>query len=162
MALRKILRDGDPTLKKTARPVTEFNDRLGELLDDMAETMLTADGLGLAGPQVGVLRRVVTVLDPKTDTVLELVNPEIVATEGSVEGPEGCLSFPGLYGIVERPEKVTLRAHDRNGVLHEYVGEGIVARAFCHETEHLDGHLFTERVTRYLDEEETAEAEGEA
>jgi peptide deformylase len=154
MALRKILKEGDPTLKKTARPVTEFNDRLAELLDDMAETMISADGLGLAGPQVGVLRRVVTVFDPETDKVLELVNPEILTTEGNVEGPEGCLSFPGLYGIVARPDKVRVRAFDRKGELHEYEGKGIVARAFCHETEHLDGHLFTERVIRYLNEDE--------
>lgn len=145
MALRRILTDGDPTLRKTSRPVEKFDERLHILIDDMKETLADANGAGLAAPQVGILRRVVIVVDDEGQ-MLELVNPVIIHQEGEQDGLEGCLSVPGLYGSVKRPEKATVRAQDRNGNIFEVSGEGIVARCFCHELEHLDGHLFTERV----------------
>ncbi len=145
MALRKILLEGDPTLNKVSRPVEKFDGRLHALIDDLKETLADANGAGLAAPQVGILRRVVIVVD-EHDTMLELVNPVIVSQEGEQDGLEGCLSVPGRYGAVKRPQKATVRAQDRNGVPFEVSGEDMVARCFCHELEHLDGHLFTERV----------------
>lgn len=155
MALRNILTDGEPTLKKVSRPVTRFDYRLHELLDDLVETMDNANGAGLAAPQVGILRRVVVVCDG--EDVIELVNPEIISQSGEQSGPEGCLSVPGRYGIVTRPNVVRVRAQDRNGYWFEVEGEDLLARGFCHELEHLDGHLYTERVERYLTEEEIEE-----
>ena len=155
MALRNILTDGEPTLKKVSRPVTRFDYRLHELLDDLVETMDNANGVGLAAPQVGILRRVVVVCDG--EDVIELVNPEIISQSGEQSGPEGCLSVPGRYGIVTRPNVVRVRAQDRNGYWFEVEGEDLLARGFCHELEHLDGHLYTERVERYLTEEEIEE-----
>lgn len=155
MAIRNILKDGDPTLLQRSREVTDFNSRLHQLLDDMAETMEAADGAGLAAPQVGVLRRVAVVATP--DGIVELVNPEIIQTDGEQEGVEGCLSFPGLYGIVSRPEKVTIRAQDRDGKEFTVEGQGIVARAFCHEIDHLDGIVFTGRAEHILTPEELQE-----
>lgn len=143
MALRTILTDEDPTLKKISRPVTNFDHRLHELIDDMRETLEHAHGAGLAAPQVGILRRVVLVANEDNE-IYELVNPELVTTEGEVEDFEGCLSVPGYYGLVTRPEKATVRAQDRNGKEFVVSGEGIVARCFCHEIDHLNGHLFTE------------------
>ena len=158
MALRNILKEGDETLTKRCRPVTEFNDRLHVLLDDMAETMAQADGVGLAGPQVGVLRRVVVVLETNTpegeEHVIELVNPQILETRGEQEAPEGCLSFPGEFGLVKRPTWVKLRAQDRYGNWFKAVGEGLTARAFCHECDHLDGHVFKELCDHILTPEE--------
>ena len=145
MALRKILVEGDPTLNKVSRPVEKFDARLHMLIDDLKETLADANGAGLAAPQVGILRRVVIVVDEQ-ENMLELVNPVIIHQEGEQEGLEGCLSVPGMYGEVKRPEKATVRAQDRNGKTFEVSGEGMVARCFCHELEHLDGHLFTERV----------------
>jgi len=152
MALRNILTEGEPTLNKVSRKVTKFDDRLHILLDDMAETLLDANGVGLAAPQVGVLRRAVVIADG--DEILELVNPEIIASDGEQTGMEGCLSVPGKYGIVTRPETVTVRAQDRDGNWFEVDGEELIARAFCHELDHLDGHLYTEKVERFLTEEE--------
>ena len=152
MALRKIMTDQEPALHKKCRPVTEFNGRLHRLLDDMKETLEEAMGAGLAAPQVGVLRRVVVV--DVGDEVLELVNPELLETSGEQEGPEGCLSVPGKWGLVERPNYAKVRAQDRNGNWFEAEGEEIVARCFCHELDHLDGHLYTEKVIRFLTEEE--------
>ena len=152
MALRKILTDGDTALHKMCRPVTSFDARLHTLLDDLKETLADANGAGLAAPQVGILRRVVIVVDAE-DNMLELVNPEIVSQEGEQEGFEGCLSVPGRWGVVKRPCKVRVRAQDRNGNFFEAEGEEIVARCFCHEIEHLDGHLFTEKVEEYIDPE---------
>lgn len=149
MALRNILVDGDPTLNKVSRPVEKFDERLHILLDDMKETLAESNGVGLAAPQVGILRRVVLVVD-ENDNVLELVNPVIIHQEGEQTGLEGCLSVPGKYGEVTRPMKATVRAQDRNGNIFEVSGEEIVARCFCHELEHLDGHLFTERVNGRL------------
>lgn len=145
MALREILVDGDPVLAKVSRPVENFDERLHTLIDDMRETLIDSNGVGLAAPQIGILRRVVLVIDEK-DEILELVNPVIIHQEGEQTGLEGCLSVPGLYGEVTRPMKATVRAQDRNGNFYEVSGEEIVARCFCHELEHLDGHLFTERV----------------
>ena len=153
MATRKIVTQGDELLSKKCRPVTEFNPRLHQLLDDMADTLAEANGAGLAAPQVGVLRRAVLVIGDD-DQVMELINPEIVFQEGEQTGPEGCLSVPGKYGMVTRPYRVRVRAQDRFGNWFEAEGEEIVARCFCHEIEHLDGHLYTEHIDRFLTEEE--------
>lgn len=153
MALRNIVTVGDVVLNKVCRPVVLFNHRLHVLLDDMAETMEEANGVGLAAPQVGVLRRVV-VVDLGEDGILELINPEIVSESGTQTGLEGCLSVPGQYGVVTRPNIVTVRAQDRDGNWFEAEGEGLIARAFCHELAHLDGHLYTEVAERMLTPEE--------
>ena len=137
MALRKILTQGDPTLNKKSRPVERFDERLHILLDDMKETLAAANGAGLAAPQVGILRRVVVVVDAD-DHMVELVNPELVYTEGEQTGLEGCLSVPGKYGLVTRPYKARIRAQDRNGQSFELDGEEIVARCFCHELEAME------------------------
>ena len=164
MATRIILTQGDEMLTKKARPVTEFNARLHTLLDDMTETLREANGLGLAAPQVGILRRAVLVINEQ-DEVIELINPVIVSSEGSQDGLEGCLSVPGYYGEVERPMKVRIRAQDRYGKEFEVEDEGITARCFCHELDHLEGHLFTELTEKLYSVEEleqmAAETEGE-
>lgn len=152
MALRNIVTVGDSVLNKVCRPVTKFDKRLHMLLDDMAETLEEANGVGLAAPQVGVLRRVVLV--DTGDEILELINPEIIHSEGEQTGVEGCLSVPGKYGIVTRPNFVTVRAQDRNGDWFEAQGEELIARCFCHELAHLDGHLYTELAERMLTAEE--------
>lgn len=157
MALRTIVEIGDERLKKVCHPVTAFNSRLHTLLDDMAETLAEANGAGLAAPQVGILRRVCLVLDEDSGEYLELVNPEILSKSGEQTGLEGCLSVPGKWGIVTRPNQVRVRAQDRDGNWFEVEGEGLTARAFCHEIDHLDGHLFVERVERFLSEEELRE-----
>ena len=156
MALRTILTDRDPALHKACRPVTSFDAKLHDLLDDLKETLAHANGAGLAAPQVGILRRAVVVVDAE-ENMLELVNPEIIAREGEQEGFEGCLSVPGRWGIVRRPMKARVRAQDRNGNFFEVEGEEIVARCFCHEIEHLDGHLFTEHCDRLYTNEELDE-----
>lgn len=152
MALRKIVTEEDSALHKKCRPVTEFNSRLHKLLDDMADTLREANGAGLAAPQVGILRRVVVV--DVGEGLLELVNPEILETSGEQDGPEGCLSVPGKWGMVVRPNVVKVRAQDRYGHWFEVEGEGLTARCFCHELEHLEGHLYTEKVYHFLTEEE--------
>ena len=154
MALRKIVEQCDECLTKVCRPVTEFNSRLHELLDDMVETLADANGAGLAAPQVGVLRRVCIVMDEDSGEYIELINPEIVAQSGEQTGLEGCLSVPGKWGIVTRPNVVRVRAQDRDGQWFEVEGEELTARAFCHEIEHLDGHLYTEHIDHFLSEEE--------
>ncbi len=156
MALRTILTDNDPALHKVCRPVTRFDGRLHDLIDDLKETLTQANGAGLAAPQIGILRRVVIVVDDQ-ENMLELVNPELIAQEGEQEGFEGCLSVPGRWGIVKRPQKAKVRAQDRNGNFFEVEGEDIVARCFCHELEHLDGHLFTEHTDRLYTNEELDE-----
>ena len=155
MALRNILTEEEPTLRKVSRKVTNFDDRLHVLIDDMVETLLASNGVGLAAPQVGVLRRVVVV--DLGEEILELVNPEILEQSGEQTGVEGCLSVPGKYGIVTRPNVVKVRAQDRDGNWYEAEGEELIARAFCHELEHLDGHLYTEKVERFLTEQELQE-----
>ena len=157
MALRNIVEQGDPCLEKVCRPVTEFNRRLHILLDDMLETLADANGAGLAAPQVGVLRRVCIVMDDDTEEYLELINPEIIATSGEQTGLEGCLSVPGKWGIVTRPNLVRVRAQDRFGNWFEAEGEELMARAFCHEIEHLDGHLYVEHIDHFLSEKELRE-----
>ena len=157
MALRTIVLEGDSCLTTVCRPVTAFNGRLHQLLDDMAETLADANGAGLAAPQVGILRRVCLVLDEATESYLELINPEIIKTEGKQSGLEGCLSVPGKFAVVERPNIVRVRAQDRDGNWFEAEAQGLTARAFCHEIEHLDGHLFVERVDHFLTEDEIEE-----
>ena len=154
MALRKIVEQGDECLQKVCRPVTEFNAHLHQLLEDMADTLAEANGAGLAAPQVGVLRRVCLVLDEDTEEFVELINPEIIASSGEQTGLEGCLSVPGKWGIVTRPNMVRVKAQARSGNWFELERDGLTARAFCHEIEHLDGHLFVEHIDHFLSEEE--------
>ena len=156
MALRKIVTQGEPCLNKVCRPVTEFNSRLHALLDDMQDTLADANGAGLAAPQVGVLRRICIVMDEYSGEYLELVNPEIIAQSGEQTGLEGCLSVPGKYGLVRRPNYAKVRAQDRHGNWYEAEGEELIARCFCHELDHLDGIVYTEVMERYLTEEELA------
>mgnify|MGYP001095581899 CR=1 FL=1 len=156
MAIRKIVTQGNPMLTKKCRQVTDFNGRLHQLLDDMKDTLAEAQGAGLAAPQVGVLRRAVIVVDD-TDEMLELVNPEILSQSGEQAGPEGCLSVPGKWGMVSRPSRVRIRAQDRFGNWFEAEGEDLTARCFCHEIEHLDGHLYVEHIDHFMTEDELEE-----
>ena len=161
MAIRNIVKVGDDILTRKCRPVTDFNDRLFTLLDDMHDTLADAHGAGLAAPQVGILRRLALVM-VEDESFLEIINPEIIAREGEQDGAEGCLSVPGKYGMVKRPMQVTVRYQDRGGEWHERTADGFTARAFCHEIDHLDGHLYTELVTEYLDPDDfTEDDEGE-
>ena len=144
MALRNIVTEEDPVLRKKSRPVTEVNDRIRTILDDMAETMHAAYGVGLAAPQVGILRRMF-VVQVDDEHLYELINPEIVEADGDQYGEEGCLSVPGYVGLVHRPEHVKIRGLDRNGKPVEYEGEGLLARAFMHEYDHLDGIIYTDK-----------------
>ena len=163
MAKRNILVDGDPALLKRSRGVTEFNQRLFELIDDMRETLIEANGLGLAAPQVGVLRRVALVVDankeelPYEEQIIELINPEIIFASGVQSGIEGCLSIPSVYGIVTRPDLVRIRAQNRFGEPFEVLGKDLTARAFCHEIDHLNGTVFTMLAEKILTPEELAE-----
>ena len=152
MGLRKILTDKEPALHKTCREVVNFDARLHKLLENMRETLIDANGVGLAAPQVGILRRVVLV--DTGEEILELINPTLVSTDGEQEGPEGCLSIPGKYGLVKRPYYATVRAQDRDGNWFEAEGEELIARCFCHELDHLDGILYTHVMERLLTEEE--------
>lgn len=159
MAHRNIVTKGEKILSKVCRPVVNFDDRLHILLDDMAETLTDANGVGLAAPQVGILRRAAIVLETNVENeedefVVEFINPEIIEVSGEQTGAEGCLSVPGEYGIVTRPDYVRAKAQDRNGEWFEYEGTGLTARCMCHEFEHLDGHLFLEKCERMLTEEE--------
>ncbi|MFR6087490.1 MAG: peptide deformylase [Oscillospiraceae bacterium] len=157
MALRKIVLQGDECLTKVCRPVTEFNQRLHTLIDDMKETLLDSGGVGLAAPQVGVLRRVCVVMNEDED-IIELVNPEIIAAEGEQTGLEGCLSIPGKFGIVTRPIRCVSGRRTRTAIF-EVEDEELTARCFCHEIEHLDGHLFVEHTDHLMTEEELEEYE---
>ena len=152
MGLRKILTDKEPSLHKVCKPVTKFDRKLHKLLDDMAETLAEANGVGLAAPQIGILRRVVIV--DTGEEILELINPVLLETSGEQTGLEGCLSVPGKWGIVTRPNLVRVRAQDRFGNWFEAEGEELMARAFCHEIEHLDGHLYVEHIDHFLTEDE--------
>ena len=158
MALRTIITQGDPVLSKKAHPVTKFDRKLWDLLDDMTQTLRQANGAGLAAPQIGILRRVVLVINGE-DQVLELINPEIIRTAGEQEGLEGCLSVPGKWGNVKRPMTVRVRAQDRNGNWFEAEDSALTARCFCHELDHLDGHLFTELTDRLYPPEELEQME---
>ena len=141
MAKLKILKVGDPALRKVCRPVDTVTPRILTLLDDMIETMRAADGVGLAAPQVGVLRRVVVIETPD-DGLIELINPKIIAFSGEQESEEGCLSIPGRWGTTRRPMHVTVRATNRQGETFDVTGSGLLAKAFCHEIDHLDGKLY--------------------
>ena len=152
MGLRKILTDKEPALHKVCKPVVSFDSKLHKLLDDMRETLIDSNGVGLAAPQVGILRRVVLV--DTGDEILELINPTMVETDGEQVGPEGCLSVPGRYGLVKRPYYAKVRAQDRNGDWYEAEGEELIARCFCHELDHLDGIIYTEVMERWLTDEE--------
>ncbi len=159
MAIRNIVKKGDKVLETHCRPVTEFNARLHMLLDDMKDTLTESGGVGLAAPQVGVLRRVVVVLETNVgedeeEYFIELVNPEIIVEDGEQIGSEGCLSLPGKYGIVTRPDHVKVRAQDRFGNTFEVEGDHLTARCFCHELDHLEGILFTQRAIRMLEPDE--------
>lgn len=156
MALRRIVLQGEDCLTKVCRPVTDFDNRLHILLNDMADTLLDSGGVGLAAPQVGILRRV-CVVQNENDEIIELINPEIVYTHGEQTGLEGCLSVPGKFGVVTRPEVVRVRAQDRDGNFFEVEDSDLTARCFCHEIEHLDGHLFVEHTDHLLTEEELQE-----
>ena len=157
MAIRNIVKDGDEILTKVCRPVEKFDDRLATLIDDMIETLHDANGVGLAAPQVGILRRVVVI--DIGDGPMELVNPEFLLQEGEQECGEGCLSFPGHWGVTKRPAKVKVRAQDRTGKFYEMEGEELLATACCHEIDHLNGVIFKSHVIRMLDPSEY-EAEG--
>ena len=152
MALRNIVKLGDPILNKTSRKVEKFDDKLAALIDDMLETMYSANGVGLAAVQVGILKRVVVI--DIGEGPMELVNPEITMKEGEQQESEGCLSLPGKYGVTSRPQQVQVKAQDRNGKWQVFTGEDLKARAFCHEIDHLDGILFTSHlVTGKLEEQ---------
>ncbi|MBU5452799.1 peptide deformylase [Pseudoflavonifractor sp. MSJ-30] len=155
MGIRKIMTVKEPCLHKVCRPVEKFDKKLHKLLDDMKETLVDANGVGLAAPQVGILRRVVVV--DTGEEILELVNPELLETSGEQVGSEGCLSVPGKYGIVKRPNYAKVRAYDRDGNEFEVEGEELMARCFCHELDHLDGIVYTEIMERYLTDEELNE-----
>ena len=152
MGLRKILTDKEPALHKVCKPVTSFDWRLHKLLEDMKDTLIDSGGVGLAAPQVGILRRVVLV--DTGEEILELINPELIETDGEQVGAEGCLSVPGMYGLVKRPYWAKVRAQDRDGDWFEAEGEELIARCFCHELDHLDGIIYTEVMERFLTEEE--------
>ena len=152
MGLRKILTDKDPALHKVCKPVTNFDWRLHKLLKDMEETLIDSNGVGLAAPQVGILRRVVLV--DVGEEIIELINPELIETDGEQVGAEGCLSVPGKYGLVKRPYYAKVRAQDRDGNWFEAEGEELIARCFCHELDHLDGIIYTQVMDRFLTEEE--------
>lgn len=156
MAILNIVKEGDPVLRKICRPVDEITPRTIQLLEDMKETLHKADGCGLAAPQVGVLRRIVLV-EVEKGQLYELINPEIIAREGSQNELEGCLSLPGEWGITERPAKVTVRAMNRDGEIYEVSGEGLMARALCHELDHLDGVLYKDNAIHMLTKEEIKE-----
>lgn len=162
MALRNIVQKGDKILEKKCREVTAFDEKLHTLLDDMKQTLAETKGVGLAAPQVGILRRCVVVIetnvaDEEEEHMIELVNPEIIESSGMQIGPEGCLSVPGKFGIIERPEYVKVRAQNRNGETFEVEGHGLTARCFCHEIDHLNGILFTCLASRLMDESELDE-----
>ena len=153
MAKRKIVQYGDDTLRRVCRPVDTITPAVLTLLDDMAETMHAADGVGLAAPQVGVLRRI-AIVETEPGKLIELINPKIIAFAGEQEGSEGCLSLPNQYGVVKRPMHVTVRATDRHGKTFEVSGSELLARAFCHEIEHLDGKLFIDSAEYMLEEDD--------
>jgi len=158
MAILNIVKEGDPTLRKICRPVTEITPRILQLLDDMKETLIESNGAGLAAPQVGILRRIAVV--DTGDEIIELINPEIIETDGEQEEVEGCLSVPDVWGITHRPLWVKVKALNRYGEEFTVEGEDLNARCFCHELDHLDGHLFIDNVVRILTPEEVEEIKG--
>ena len=153
MSIRPILTQGDPALEKVCHPVTKFDEKLAMLLEDMRDTLLDSNGVGLAAPQIGIIRRVVLVINAENE-IIELINPEILDQSGEQEGLEGCLSVPGMSGFVTRPNWVKIKAQDRNGNWFEAEGTELTARCFCHELAHLDGHLYVELVDELYTNEE--------
>ena len=151
--LKKIIQKGDPVLGKKCHAITKFDDKLHFLLEDMRETLEKSGGVGLAAPQVGICRRVVIVMN-EAEEIIELINPEIVSSSGEQTGLEGCLSLPGYWGEVTRPMKVRVKAQDRDGNAFEIEDEGLTARCFCHELDHLDGHMFDELCDKLYTAEE--------
>lgn len=151
MAIRELVKEPDPILHKKCRPVENFDEKLAQLLDDMSDTLYKMEGVGLAAPQIGILRRI-CVIDVG-DGLIELINPEIIKSSGKQYETEGCLSCPGVWGVTERPKKVKIRAYDRNGKIFEMKGDDLLARAFCHEFDHLDGILFKDHVVEYINED---------
>lgn len=161
MATRTIVTEGDPILRKKCRPVDEVTDRIRMILDDMVDTMREADGVGLAAPQVGIMRRMF-VAEPEPEEVYYFVNPEIIASEGEEEGDEGCLSVPDMVGTVIRPAKITIRGLDRDGKPQEHTFEGFKARVMCHENDHLDGILYSDKAEKmYRAEAQSQEGQEE-
>ncbi len=156
MAIRNIVKEGDDVLLKKCRPVEKFDDKLAQLLDDMTETLRKSGGVGLAAPQVGILRRVFIMILEEDGPVIEAVNPEIVKTSGKVRDVEGCLSVPNRWGYVTRPKTVVLRAYNRSGEQYELKLKDLGARCACHENDHLDGHLFLEKVEEFVQPEQEA------
>lgn len=150
VALRQIRKDNDDILRKRSKVVTEINEKIQILIDDMIDTMNEADGVGLAAPQIGILKRIV-VIDVGEGPII-MINPEIVSENGEQCEIEGCLSVPGVSGTVNRPAKVTVKFTDRQGNEQKMVGKGLLARAFCHEIDHLDGVLFTDKVIEYVND----------
>lgn len=157
MAILKIVKTDDPIMRKTSRPVEEITPRILTLLDDMRETLRAANGCGLAAVQVGVLRRI-AIVETEDGEIIELINPQIIAKAGHQEEAEGCLSIPGKWGITRRPRAVTVRAMNRQGEIFEVSGKDLLARAFCHEIDHLDGKLFTDVAVRMLSPDEIEQA----
>jgi peptide deformylase len=157
MAILNIIKEGDPVLRKKCRPVEEITPRILQLLDDMHETLEKAQGVGLAAPQVGVLRRIVIV--EIEDKKYEMINPEIIETKGKQEEIEACLSVPEKFGLVKRPQWVKVRATDRNGKVYEVSGNGLMARCFCHELDHLDGTLYIDKAIEMYDADDLEDAE---
>ncbi len=155
MAILNIVKEGDPILRKKCRPVTEITPRIRQLIEDMADTLDDANGAGLAAPQVGIMRRIVLVV--VDDEIVPMINPEIIETEGEQEEMEGCLSVPDVWGITHRPARVTVRAMNLAGETIEVTGEGLTARCFCHELDHLDGVLYIDNAVHILTPEETEE-----
>ena len=151
MAIRNIRKEGEEVLRKISKPVAAVDDKIRTLIDDMSETMYAASGAGLAAPQVGVLKRVIIV--DMGQGLIKLINPEIIKTEGTQQAVEGCLSIPGKWGKLPRPANVVVRGLDENGITREYTGDGDLAKAFCHEIDHLDGILFIDKVVEYIDPE---------
>ncbi|MEI6131922.1 MAG: peptide deformylase [Bacillota bacterium] len=157
MAIRRIVKNGDPLLRKRSREVIEINDRINEILDDMTETLYKENGIGIAAPQIGILKRIVVI--DNGDGPIELINPVIINSEGNQEATEGCLSVPGEFGIVQRPACVRIKALDRKGKRIELLGDGLLARAFCHEIDHLDGRLFIDIASEIFTQEEIDQME---
>ncbi len=157
MAILQILKEGDEVLRKTSKPVEKMTDRLITLLDDMKDTLIKSGGVGLAAPQVGILRRIFIIDDGVEDGknhIVEFINPKIIKTEGTQEDAEGCLSIPGKFGITRRPMTVTVEAEDRNGQVFTYTGSELFGRCLCHEYDHLDGILYIDKVIEMLDEDD--------
>lgn len=152
MALRIIIKDTDPLLRKISKPVTEITPRIHKLLDDMADTMYDADGVGLAAPQISILKRIIVI--DVGDGLLELINPELIEKDGEQVGPEGCLSVPGVLGKVKRAEHVKVKALDRDGKEFTIEGTGLLSRALQHEIDHLNGVLFTDIAEEYYSEDD--------